>query len=416
MISTVLATNHDPETGNATKPASLESIRDALPGLAAEIARDAARRERERELPHQAFALVRTARLGALRVPVSLGGPGGSVKELMETVSTLAAADSNVAHALRSHFNFVETVLLASAERRAPYLGPILDGTLFGGAHTEIGTARPGEIRTRLSRTEDGYRLNGKKFYATGAMFADRLFITALDEHGTPASVEIDPARKGIAILDDWDGMGQRLTSSGSIVFDDVEVAPHEIDRRERIERDDVIGRHTATFRQIYLAACQAGIVRNVLSDAVSFVQTKARPITHSHAEKAADDMFVQRNVGLISARSFAIDALITVAAEQIDRAHGAAVAKECHADELLTNSALATARAQAVISELSQQAATGIFDTGGGSATSRTLNFDRHWRNIRTILAHNPTDYKLQVIGANALTGAPPPLSGGFF
>jgi hypothetical protein len=60
------------------RPASAdpEAILGRLPELTATIAKDAAKRERERELPYQAFALVRSARLGSLRVPKSLGGPG----------------------------------------------------------------------------------------------------------------------------------------------------------------------------------------------------------------------------------------------------------------------------------------------------------------------------------------------------
>jgi alkylation response protein AidB-like acyl-CoA dehydrogenase len=406
----------DLRRADENRSADLDVILGKVAGIAVEIARDAARRELERELPHQAFTLVRAARLGALRVPESLGGPGASVIQVLEVIAQLAAADSNVAHALRSHFNFVETILLAAPERRTPYIKAILRGAIFGGAHTELGTARPGEIRTILSLRENGYRLNGRKYYATGALFADRLFISAVDESGRPASVEIEPSRKGVAVRDDWDGMGQRLTSSGSIVFDDVPIAPGEVEWRETIEREDNAGRHTATFRQLFLAACQAGIVRNVLSDAANFVLTKARPITHGHADKVADDLFVQRTVGLISARSFAIDSLIEAAAKRIDLAHDAVLKKAPEAERLLTDSALSTAKAQSVISELSLAAATSIFDAGGGSATSRTFNFDRHWRNIRTILGHNPIDYKLRVIGDNVLNGAAPPLTGGFF
>jgi alkylation response protein AidB-like acyl-CoA dehydrogenase len=134
------------ELGHGGDPASragLEAILGRLPKLTAIIAKDAARRERERELPYEAFALVRSARLGSLRVPASLGGPGASVRRLIEVVAQLAAADSNVAHALRSHFNFVETVLLGSSERRASYIEPILRGAIYGGAHTELGTPRP---------------------------------------------------------------------------------------------------------------------------------------------------------------------------------------------------------------------------------------------------------------------------------
>ena len=46
------------------------------------------------------------------------------------------------------------------------------------------------------------------------------------------------------------------------------------------------------------------------------------------------------------------------------------------------------------------------MFETGGGSATSRTLNFDRHWRNIRTVLNHNPLLHKARVIGDYVLNG----------
>ncbi len=44
------------------------------------------------------------------------------------------------------------------------------------------------------------------------------------------------------------------------------------------------------------------------------------------------------------------------------------------------------------------------------------TLNFDRHWRNIRTLLSHNPSAYKAQVVGDRLINGTAPPTDGGFF
>jgi alkylation response protein AidB-like acyl-CoA dehydrogenase len=395
---------------------NLAIILEQLESVTVEIGKHAAKRERERELPYQAFEQIRSIRVGTLRIPAAFGGPGATVKQLIEVVARLASADSNVAHALRSHFNFVETILLTPGAVRAPHIQRILHGEIMGGAHTEIGTSRPGEIRTRLTALSNGYRLDGRKFYATGALFADRLFITAVDGQGRPVSVALEPSREGVHVHDDWDGMGQRLTASGSISFDNVAIKSEEVEWRDALEREDASGRHAATFRQLYLAACQAGIVRNVLSDAVDYVRTKARPITHGHAESASGDMFVQRAVGLISARSFAVDTLIAAAADRIDCAYAAILKADEQADRLLTESSIATAKAQSVISELAQAATTGIFDAGGGSATSRTLNFDRHWRNVRTILGHNPIDYKLKVIGDNEINGTLPPLSGGFF
>jgi alkylation response protein AidB-like acyl-CoA dehydrogenase len=55
------------------------------------------------------------------------------------------------------------------------------------------------------------------------------------------------------------------------------------------------------------------------------------------------------------------------------------------------------------------------VFDVGGGSATLRAHNLDRHWRNARTVANHNPRDHKAGVIGAYHLTGQEPPTSGLF-
>jgi alkylation response protein AidB-like acyl-CoA dehydrogenase len=35
-----------------------------------------------------------------------------------------------------------------------------------------------------------------------------------------------------VQIIDDWDGMGQRMTASGSLVLDNVQVLSHEIATR----------------------------------------------------------------------------------------------------------------------------------------------------------------------------------------
>jgi hypothetical protein len=45
-------------------------------------------------------------------------------------------------------------------------------------------------------------------------------------------------------------------------------------------------------------------------------------------------------------------------------------------------------------------QAGERFFDGGGSCATSRKYNFDRHWRNLRTIFSHNPLHHKAKVIG----------------
>ncbi|NEI72317.1 acyl-CoA dehydrogenase [Rhizobium lusitanum] len=376
-----------------------------IPDLAVQIAKGAARRDLERELPHEAFRLFKETGLGALRIPTTLGGPGGSVLDYIEMIMALGAADSNVAHALRSHFNFTEALLLNpnSAVDRTQ-LARVLGGKLFGGAHTEQGTKRPGEVTTRLTKSGESYRLNGRKWYATGTAFADFASFSAKNDEDQLVSVLLPVDRKGIAILDDWDGMGQRLTASGGVLLEDVEVLPHEISTRGL---NTLVGRHTSTLRQLHLAASMAGAVRGALSEGTEYVRRQARSAAHSAAETADADPFVQKILGEIAAGSFAVDTLIRESARALDRTAAAFAGDDPQALEAaLVESALTTARTQIVASQLALAAATNVFELGGGSVTSRHLNLDRHWRNIRTVLNHNPLLHKARVVGDYYING----------
>ncbi len=390
----------------STRPAlTRERILAGLPALAEEIAAGAVRRELERELPHDIFRRLRETGLTWLRVPEELGGPGGSLSDQVEVTCALAAADSNVAHALRGHFGFLEAIALdPDGATSRHYVDEVLAGKLFGGAHMEVGTPRPNMIRTRLVRRGDRYRLDGHKYYATGAAYADYTSFSAIDEAGEITGVLIPADRAGVRILDDWDGMGQRLTASGGVELVDVEVFAHEIAPRGNASAFS--RRHQAARAQLHLMACIVGIVRNVLSDAIGFVRHQARPAKHSASETAGGDHFVQQVVGDIAATSHALDALVADTARHLDRSAEAIRRGAPDLDDWVLKSQLANSKTQLTIGRLGLKAAEQLFDTGGGSATSRSRDFDRHWRNIRTILNHNPPLLRGRVIGDYHLNG----------
>src|SRR5947209_5587052 len=76
--------------------------------LLTKIAEDAEKRRRSgSELhPFDAIDLIKQSRLGALRIPVEMGGGGASLRDLFQVVILLAEADSDVAHILRTHYSF----------------------------------------------------------------------------------------------------------------------------------------------------------------------------------------------------------------------------------------------------------------------------------------------------------------------
>ncbi|SIQ96124.1 Acyl-CoA dehydrogenase [Rhizobium sp. RU35A] len=390
----------------AVPPVTREGLIDSARRIAADLAGDAARRERDRVLPFDIFQQIKEARLGTLRVPQALGGPGGSISDYIEVLMILGAADSNVPHALRSHFNFTEGLVLGGidSERDRRLLAHVLDGKLFGGAHTEQGTHKPGDITTRLTREGENYRLNGRKWYATGTAFADFASFSALDEEGNATYSLIPVDRQGITVLDDWDGMGQRMTASGGVLLENVLVLASEVSGRTLGSR---VGRHCSTMRQLHLAASAAGAVQGAVDEGIRYVQRQARAAAHSAAETARQDPFVQNVVGELSAAAFAVQTLIREAARTLDRTVAAfATGDEDAIETALTDSALTTSRVQIVTAQLALSAATQVFELGGGSATSRDLNLDRYWRNIRTVYNHNPLLHKARVVGDFYLNG----------
>lgn len=370
----------------------------ALPSLAQEIGVDAAQREIRRELPFAAFDAFRRSGLAALRIPVERGGLGGSLEDAIHVVTTLAAHESNVAHALRVHFDMVESLRLAP---HTPFhdrqIGRIVEGALFGGASGEQGTARAGEIETILRREGDHFRVTGKKYYTTGTAYADFVRTNLVNEEGKGVTAIIPVRSEGLELLDDWDGMGQRMTASGSTVFDNVRVEANEV-----VEKGygSLIGRHGGAYRQLHLVAVAAGIVRNIVADARAYVTAHGRPVLHSAAPSAREDVFIQQVVGELSALSHTIDVLVRDNARTLGVSSDAILRADPAADELVLQSALATARTQIVVGRLALQAGERLFDAGGASATSRKHNFDRHWRNVRTIFSHNPLSHKARVIG----------------
>lgn len=390
--------------------ATLEELNVRADQLLPTIAQGAAQRERDRLLPFDAVAQIAKAGFFTTRIPVRYGGSGGSVKDVIRLLIRIAAADSNVAQALRPGFGFIEGLLASSSEQaeaeRERWFARYLDGIVVGNAGWEVGGAN-GSISARIVRDGDHYRATGSKYYSTGSLYADWVSAVALDEDDQPVSFILPRNRKGLELLDDFDAMGQRLTASGTTRLNNVQVLAEEIRTRTVEEGKRTI---VTPFLQLFLAAVEAGIARNALNDAVTFANEHARPIKHSSATRSVDDPYVELSVGDISARAFTAEAVVLHAAESIDRAWAGGL------DPVLVDqAAIDVAQAQYIAAESALKAAELVFDVGGASTTGRGHNLDRHWRNARTVANHNPRHWKASAVGSWQLKGTPPPTSGLF-
>ena len=409
MNKALAATRLAPSSQVDLSPSELEN-------LLAQIAAGESERERERILPFEAIDLIRRAKLGALRLPASVGGAGRTIRELFEVIIRLGEADANVAHILRNHFSVVERLVRHPRDEQSlKWQQAVADGAIIGLATTELDTPQVGDIIPNTTLTPDGndYLLNGTKYYSTGTLYSDYVLVRAADPSGQPGATIIPVKREGVELIDDWDGLGQRLTATGTTHFRSVRVKRQEI----VFDAPDVgYGvPYSNTFAQLFLTGIVAGIARAALRDAAALIRSRKRTFYYAPSEVPTDDPVLQQTIGQIASGAFAAEAVVLAAAEALDVATDAFDAGAPEAAEAAHKAALLSAKAKIVADDFAIRAGSLLFDVGGASATKKATNFDRHWRNARTLSSHNPTTYKARSIGQHVISGTPLPAKGFF-
>ncbi len=381
--------------------------------VAAEFSRDLAAsasvRDRDRLQPLAELEAVSASGLLAITVPAAYGGADLPVRVVTEVIRLLAAGDPNVAQIPHSHFAYVNALReQGTPEQQVFFFGEVLAGRRFGNAQSEIGTNHVRDIRTTLTpdpAAPGDWRLNGLKGYATGALLAHWIpVLTHLDVDGPLHVAWVERHAAGVTVVDDWDGMGQRTTASGSVRLEDVAVAADRVTPYHlTFERPQTYG----AFAQVLHAAIDAGIARAALGEAAAFVRTKSRPYPDAQVERAADDPLVVQALGQLEVQVRAAEALVREAAAAVDEANLDLTPASTGA------ASLAVAAARAATTEAALAAASRLFEVSGTRSALGALNLDRHWRNARTHTLHDPAAWKVQHLGRWVVDGVFPPNHG---
>jgi SfnB family sulfur acquisition oxidoreductase len=373
--------------------------------IAQQLKRDSALRDRERRLPHAELELFTRSGLWAISVPKAFGGAGVSNVTLAQVIARIAQADASLGQIPQNHFYALEVLRVnGSPEQQQRLYAEVLAGRRFGNALAELGTKTAHDRTTRLTRDGAGYRINGRKFYATGALYAQRIPTSVIDDQGRQQLAFVPADSQGLQVIDDWSGFGQRTTGSGSVTFDNVWVdAGDVVPFQSAFERPTPVG----PLAQILHAAIDTGIARAALDDALHFVRTRSRPWVDSGLDKASDDPLTLKSFGQLVIRLHATEALLERAGEFLDHAQA-----DSNTDSVAAAS-IAVAEARAISTEVSLAAGTTLFELAGSQATLAEHNLDRHWRNARVHTLHDPVRWKYHAIGNYYLNNANPPRRG---
>lgn len=375
--------------------------------VAADLARDALERDRANALPHAEIDKLRQAGLLSLLVPAELGGGGGDWRTAYQVIREIAVADGSIGQLVGYHFQiswnagfFANWEMLDELGRRGA-----AEGWFWGGAFN------PRDADLTLTRDGDGFRLDGRKSFSTGARVADRIGASAIRaDTGEPVFIVLDPRQPGVAFADDWDNLGQRLTASGSIAFDGARVDGDGIVASLAPDALTPFGTLVTPAIQLVFIQFYLGIAEGALATAREYTRTRTRPWVVSDVEHATEDPYILQTYGDLVARTRAaraladeaIDALVTI----VEAGPGAL--DWDGRGEIAEH----VAAAKVVATQVSLEVTSRIFEVTGARATANAVGLDRFWRNVRTHTLHDPVAYKQREVGAHFLTGEYPPFT----
>ena len=374
--------------------------------LAASFAVEAPDRDRDRRIPHAELDELSASGLLAATVPAAHGGADITTRTLLEVFRLLASADPSIAQIPQSHFAYVNVLReSATPEQKQFFFAELLAGKRFGNAQSETGSRTVQDVQTRLQDTGEGdFVLNGRKGYSTGALLAHWIPVLAKDDEDRLQVAYVPRGAEGVEVIDDWAGMGQRTTASGTVVLDRVRVpadriVPHHL----TFERPQLHG----ALAQALHAAIDVGIAGGALDEAAEFVRTRSRPWGEAGVDTAAEDPLTIQRFGDLGIRLRAAEALLEEAGAAIDAARADLT------DESAGAASIAVAAAKAFADGTAIELTNALFEVSGARSSLDSANLHRHWRNARTHTLHDPVRWKVHHVGRYTLNGTLPPRHG---
>ncbi|MEQ0582506.1 SfnB family sulfur acquisition oxidoreductase (plasmid) [Pantoea dispersa] len=364
---------------------------DAARHLAEQAKAGAAERDQQRIHPRELLDQFTQLGLGSISVPRQFGGGGLSFGTVAEVFRLISASDPSLGQIPQNHFGLIQFILgEGSAQQQQRLLSAVVQGQRLGNGGPEKNSKHTRDVQAQLVSGPEGLRLSGEKFYSTGALFADILVTTAQQE-GQPVMAFIPLPAAGVEIIDDWSGIGQRTTASGTVKLQQVAVDAGLTIALPSPDKPTLRG----AVSQLIQAAIDAGIAQGALDEALAFIHSSSRPWVDAGVSRNAEDPYILADVGRICTELSAANALLVRAARVLDSIDPHALtAAHC------ARASIAVAEAKVLTTEIALKASEKLLEWSGSRGTLLKHGLDRHWRNARTHTLHDPVRWKTHAIG----------------
>jgi alkylation response protein AidB-like acyl-CoA dehydrogenase len=372
---------------------------DRAEGLARQVfAQRAADYDRTGAFPTADFDDLFAAGLNAATVPVECGGLGlgpqrGQTYPLWMMTKELAKADLSLARCWEGHTNSLVLIdaLGTGAQRDLWFDGVVRRGEKWVAWSGEPQAPKPGEARrfgTTVTRTANGWIVNGSKAFATSATGADwAILLVSLAgpggaRHTTAADsvlmLACDLSHPSITVDQSWwDPIGMRATASHVVRFDQTPIP----DTCQLGEPGDYLREGWQTAFIPHYAASFLGAAEAAYDYAMRYVARQGKD----------GDPYVQQRVGSM---------VVQLHTAQLWLAHVAQLWDE----ERRPEAQIAGSRARHVIEHLALSTVDHCIRACGARSLVRPSPVERVLRDLSFYVRHDNDDHILATIGRSAL------------
>ncbi len=213
------------------------------------------------------------------------GGQGGSLENLLPVIEGIAACDGSLALTFAAHESLATTHIFlgASDDQKRKYLPELTSGRKIAAwclTEPQAGSNIFNDMRTRLVRTGEGWKLSGEKTFITNGCHADVFVVLAraINEAGQDAGltaciVEKQGSKGRVQPTPLHNKMGMNRSDTAALKFEDVAVADNAI--LLPLGSADKVARRVLLRGRVGIGALALGLARDSLQRAESYAKER---------------------------------------------------------------------------------------------------------------------------------------------
>jgi len=214
---------------------ALKTIFDSLGSWLKNKDADFRKWDKAGELPKDFLEEMKAFGLFSLIIPESYGGLGFSSTAYSRTLQELSRYDSSVAITAGAHssIGMKALTLFGTDDQKQKYLPKLATGEMIAAfclTEPSAGSDAAG-IKTKATKNESGWVLNGEKLWITNGGIADffTVFAKTDGKEGMMTAFIVTRDMKGVTTGPHEDKMGLRASSTTTVILDNVQVLPEHI-------------------------------------------------------------------------------------------------------------------------------------------------------------------------------------------